>query len=133
MRSASVRWKARTKRCSVAGSKRLSVEPGRQVGANLVQDFLEDVEVVDEPFGRRRRHALLVDDGGERPVAAQQDPPVLPVAREQARLRLSGGRDAVRGDRLGQLFEALDAQKLRANGLRPEQIHRIARRSGVST
>ena len=109
----------------------LPIEARRQIGANLVEHFLDDVEVVDEPLRRGRRRALFVDDGGQSAVAAEEDAPVFPGARKQAGLGPPIGRDAMTRDRLGQVFEPLDTEELGANGFRSEEVHVVRRRLSV--
>jgi len=93
----------------------LAIEAPGQVGPDLVEHFLDDVEVVDEPLGRRRRRALFVDDGGEGAITAKEHAAALASAREQAQDRAAAGGDPMAGDRLGHLLQTLDAQKLAAN------------------
>ena len=70
------------------------------------------------------RGALFVDDGGEGPVAPEQDPAVVPDAGEEGGAGALTVGDAVAGEGLGELFESLDAEELAANGLGAEEGHR---------
>ena len=74
----------------------LAVEPGRQILADLPDDLVHDVEVVDEPFRRRGDRAFLPDHPGERAIALQQ-----PTARCRARVATGSGRSRLRAGSAG--------------------------------
>ncbi len=101
----------------------LAIEAGREIGANLGEHFLDDVEVVHEPLGRGCRRALFIDDGGQGSIAAQQDASVFAGTRQQLAVRAPVGRDTMPRDRLRELLEPLDAEELGANGFCPEKSH----------
>lgn len=103
--------------------------PIRQLGQlaiiaawEILSDFpnlvLDDVEVVDQPLGRRSDRAVLADGGGDGAVRAEQHPPVVAKARRQCSAPGGPGRHALRGgETLGVLLEALDAEELTADRL----------------
>ena len=66
---------------AVGQLRKLAVVVGRQVVADLAELLVDDVEVVDEPFGRRRDRAFVLDGPREGPVRLEQDPAVLGDAR----------------------------------------------------
>ena len=109
---------------ALAQNGELPVEAGRQVRAHLVQHVLDDVEVVHQPIRRRHGGALLVDDGGEGPVAPEQDTAVVLHAGEQRGAGRLAARDAVAGDGRRELLEPLDAQELTADRIGTEECHR---------
>ena len=51
----------------------LAVKTGRQVVADLAQLFVHDVEVVDQPFRRRRDPAFLADGLGDHSIRLAQE------------------------------------------------------------
>ena len=59
----------------------LAVEPGRKRFPDLAHDFVDDVEVVDEPLRGGSDRALLTDHPGERSIALEQDAAAVPQAR----------------------------------------------------
>ena len=92
----------------------LPVEPGRQVVADLAQLFVDDVEVVDEPFRRRSDRALLADGLGDHAIGFAQDAAVVLNARQQS--PAPARRHALRGRQArGVLLEPLDAEELGAD------------------
>ena len=96
----------------------LAVVVRGQVVADLAQLLVDDVEVVDEPFGGRRDRALVLDRTGQCAVGGEQDPPVLGDAGpERAPRRGSLGDRLGGGERRGVLLEALDAEQLRDDRL----------------
>ena len=50
---------------------------GRQIVLDFAELFIHDVEIVDQPFGRRRDHALLLNRASDRPVSVQEHAAVL--------------------------------------------------------
>jgi len=62
----------------------LSIESRRQVVANLAQLFVHDVEVVDEPFRRRRDRALLTDGVGDHSIRLSKHTPVVLDALQES-------------------------------------------------
>ena len=102
---------------------KLAVEPGRQVGADVVQDVFDDVKVVDQPFRGGCGRALFFDDGGERPVAPEQDPAIVPDAAEQRGIGDLAVHHPVTGDGLGLQLQALDAEQVGPDRSRHEEAH----------
>ena len=94
----------------------LAIEPGREIVADLPQLLVDDVEVVDEPFGRRNDRPLLADGVGDHAIRLAQDAAVVLDARQQAAVLGSPRDDGLRGRQaLGVLLEALDAEELGAD------------------
>ncbi len=108
---------------ALAEPGQLAVEPGRQVGTNLVQDVFDDVKVVDQPFRGGGGGALLLDHGGERAITPEQDPAIVPDAAEQEWVGDLAGSHPVVRDGLGLQLEALDTEQVGADGTRGEQTH----------
>ena len=96
----------------------LPIEPGREIVADLPQLLVDDVEVVDEPFGRRNDRPLLTDGVGDHPIRFAEDASVVLDARQQP-LAPTRPRDDGLGGRqaFGVLLEALDAEELGADGV----------------
>jgi hypothetical protein len=95
----------------------LPVVVGRQVVADLAELLLDDMEVVDQPFRRRRDRSFVADGLGQRPIGLEQDPPVLghPFRDGVTRLRLAG--DPLGGrEGFAVLLQPLDAEKLGDDG-----------------
>ena len=91
----------------------LAVVVGRQVVADLAELFVDDRVVVDEPLGRRRDRALVLDRAGEDAVRLEQDAAVLGDAGLDRGSPAGRVGDPLRGGkRLGVLFEPLDAEEL---------------------
>ena len=65
----------------------LAVVVGRQVVADLPELLVDDVEVVDEPFGRRRDRTFVLDRTGQEAVRREQDTAILGDAWATARPR----------------------------------------------
>ena len=93
--------------------RELAVVARGQVVVDLAELLVDDVEVVDEPLGRRRDRTVLLDRPGEDAVRLEEHAAVLGDAG------LDGASAARRrGDRLdgsenlGVLFQPLDAQEL---------------------
>ena len=61
----------------------LPVVAGRQVLADLPQLLLDEMEIVDQPLRRRRDGPLVAHRFGDRAVRGEQDPAVVPQARQQ--------------------------------------------------
>ena len=114
-------------------SGKLPVEAGRKIGADFVEDVLDDVEVVHQPLCGRHRGALFVDDGREGAVVPEEHPSVVPDAGEEGGAGALPVGDPVAGEGLGELFQPLGAEELAANRLRTEEGHRRgARREGLT-
>src|SRR5581483_967731 len=93
--------------------RQLTIEPGRQIVTNLAELFVDDVEVVDEPFRRRRDRALLTDGVGDDTVGLVEDMRVVLDARQQSPSLARASAHVLRGGQaLGMLLEALNAKEL---------------------
>ena len=95
----------------------LAVEPGREILADLPDDLVHDVEVVDEPFRRRRDRAFLPDHPGERAIALEQDPPAVPHAWRQGAADPALEQGPLARDPLRVLLESLGAEQLVPDGI----------------
>jgi hypothetical protein len=90
----------------------LAVVVGRQVVADLAELFVDDRVVVDQPLGRRRDCALVLDRAGKDAVRLEQDAAVLGDAGLDRGSPAGRVGDPLRGGkRLGVLFEPLDAEE----------------------
>ena len=102
-----------------------------KVVPDLAELLLDDVEVVDEPFRRRRDRPLFPDRDREGSVRLEQE---APVVREPGKDRPAPAglvRDGLgRGQRFGVLLQALGAEQLRDNRLFgiTERVGRLAER-----
>jgi hypothetical protein len=96
----------------------LPVESRRKIVANLPQLLVDDVEVVDKPFGRRNDCPLLTDGVGDHAIRLAEDAPVVLDARQQPPSPARPLDDGLRGRQtLAVLLEALDAEELGADGI----------------
>ena len=98
--------------------RELAVVVRRQVVVDLAKLLVDDVVVVDEPLRGRGDRALVLDRGGQEPVALQQDPAVVrdPGLKRTSSTRRAG--DSLRSrQRLGVLLQPLHAEQLRTNRL----------------
>ena len=96
----------------------LAIKAGRQVIADLAQLFVHHVEVIDQPFRRRRDRAFLPDGLGGQAIRLAQHASVVLDARQQRTAPPRPAHDALSGrEALGVLFEALDAKELRPDRL----------------
>ena len=94
----------------------LAVKAGGQVVTDLTQLFVHNVEIVDQPFGRRGDRALLADGLGNSPIRFEQHPPVVQHAWQQPTTLARRGRDALGGGKaLGVLLKTLAAEEFRPN------------------
>jgi hypothetical protein len=59
----------------------LAVVGRRQVVADLADLLVDDVEVVDQPFGSGRDRTLFPDRAGQNAVRLEQDATVLAITR----------------------------------------------------
>jgi hypothetical protein len=84
------------------------------------------MEVVDEPFGRRRDGALLADHLGEDAIALEQDTAVVSHSRREPLTRGRGTRP-MEGNAPSVLLEPLNAQQILPDRLarRPERCERL--------
>jgi hypothetical protein len=112
---------------AVGELRQLSVIAGRQVGADLADLLLDDVEVVDQPFGRRRDLGALVDRFRDRAVGLEQR---AAVVGEAPRQRLAVGRRRRHGLRVreavGVQQQPFGAEQLGADELAAGQRGRRA-------
>ena len=103
---------------SVGQLRQLPIVAGRQGGADFANLPFDEVIVVDQPFGRRRDGAALIDRAGDHAVGMRAD--TAPLSASRPAKWMAPGRP--RRDRLRDreasrvLFEALDAEQLCANG-----------------
>src|SRR3989475_6639832 len=105
----------------------LAVEPGRQVIADLAQLLVHEMEVVDQPFRRRRDRPLLANGLRDHPMRLAQDTTVLENARQQSTALTRLAHDALGGRQaLGVLFEALDTKELGPDRLFLKRRHHVA-------
>src|ERR1700736_6354688 len=95
-----------------------SIVAGRQVVTDLAELFIDDVEVIDQPFGCWRNYMLLLNRSGNDPVAVQEHTAVLQDAGKErpARTRFAGD-DLRSRETFSVLLEALDAEELGADRL----------------
>jgi len=96
----------------------LAVETGGQVVADLAELLLDDVEIVDEPLGRRRDGPLLADGAADRAIGRAQDAAVVVDTLQQALPARCATKDGLGGGQaLGVLLEPLDPEELRPDRL----------------
>src|SRR6185369_12954744 len=95
----------------------LAVEPGREILADVADDLVDDVEVVDEPFRRRHDRAFLPDHPGERAIALEQDTPAIPHAWRQGTAEPAFEQSPLVRDPLGVLLESVGAEQLVPDGI----------------
>ena len=96
----------------------LAIEAGGQVVADLAELLLDDVEIVDEPLGRRRDGPLLADGAADRAIGRAQDTAVVVDALQQALPARRAAEDGLGGGQaLGVLLEPLDPEELRPDRL----------------
>jgi len=89
-----------------------------QVVADLAELLLDDVEVVDQPFGRRGDGAFLADGLADGAIRGEQHPAVIPEPRHQRSTDPRPWRHALRRrEAFGMLLQALDAEQFAADGL----------------
>ena len=92
----------------------LPVVAGRQVVIDLADLRLDDMVVVDQPFGGRRDCATLADRPGDGAMGVEQSAAVVLQARSQRPDGAGPGRDALRGrEAFSMLLESLGAEDFR--------------------
>jgi hypothetical protein len=102
---------------AVGELRQLAVVVRRQVVADLAQLLVDDVEVVDQPFGGGRDGALILDGTREDAVRLEEQPAVLPDAPPNGVATARRVRDGLGGgERLRVLLQPLDAEELREDG-----------------
>jgi len=90
----------------------LAVVVTGQVVADLAELLVDDREVVDEPFGRRRDRTLVLDRPGQNPVRVDQHTTVVRDAGLDGVSPMGCERDRLCGcQRTRVLFEPLDAEQ----------------------
>jgi hypothetical protein len=57
---------------TVGEPRQLPIEAGRQIGANLVYLLLDEMIVVEQPFGGRRYRAAFADRSSDRAIGGEQ-------------------------------------------------------------
>ena len=122
---------------TVGQLRELAVVVGRQVVPDLADLLVDDVEVVDQPFGGRRDRAFSLDGARQGPVRREQDPAVLRDPRSD-RAPLTGriGNGLGSGQALGVLLEPFHAEELRENRLvapRRDAVARFQAAAGASS
>ena len=93
-----------------------AVKSARQIVADLANLFLRDIEVIDQPLGRRGDSAFFADRRGGGSIRFEQHPAVVPQPVRQPSASATPGRDLLSPrEALGVLLEALDAEEFRTN------------------
>jgi hypothetical protein len=89
----------------------LAVVGRRHVAADLAKLALDQVEIVEQPFGRRRAHFAAPDIARERAVGGAQHARVVGKAAQQQRRTAAGiaGQRELGGECPCALLEAFDA------------------------
>ena len=102
----------------VAGGefRQLAVKAGRQVFADFPELLIDDIEIVDQPFGGGGDGVVLLDGSREFLVALKEHAAVFHDARRE-RFATSDSRfNGLRGGKsFGVLLEPLDAEQFGAN------------------
>ena len=97
---------------------KLAVITWRKIGSNLTNLIFREMKIVDQPFGRRRYRALILNCGCDDTIGVKQGLIVVanPLRKRSPSLRLRA--DGLRRSQaLGVLLKALDAEKLFADCL----------------
>jgi hypothetical protein len=92
----------------------LAVESRRQILPNFSYDFVDNVEVVDEPLRGRRDRAFVSDHRGERSVTLKQNAPAVPYAGCEGASGLALRECTLAGDDARMLLESFGAEELSA-------------------
>ena len=108
--------------------RQLPIIPRRQGGADLADLPLDDIVVVNQPFGGGRDGAALVDRSGDHAVGMQQNGAIV---GEPARQGVASGRrrcNRLRGGKAARVrLQTLDAEQFVANGFPAVPRRRSAR------
>src|SRR5207247_3324038 len=96
--------------------RKLAVESGREILSDVPDHLVHDVEVVDEPFGRRRDRAFIPNHLGERAIALEQDAPAVPHAWRQGAADPAFEQGPLARDLLCVLLESFGAEQLCPDG-----------------
>ena len=92
--------------------RQLAIVAGRQVVANLADLLLDEVIVVEQPFGGRNDASAALQFRGARPVGGEQDGGVVVEPRAQRQNRRGSRRHRLRGgEALRMLLEPFDAEE----------------------
>ena len=95
-----------------------AVVANRQIVLDFAELFINDVEVIDQPFSRGRNRMLLLNRMGDRPIGIQQHAAVVHDPRDKRAAPARFVRDYLRRRKaLGVLFEPLQAEEFSANRL----------------
>jgi len=93
-----------------------SIIAGRQVVVDFAQLFVDDMIIVDQPFGRRCDCALLTDCLGGCTIRFEQHPAVVEHPRQQRTTLARSRRDALsRGEAFPVLLKTLAAEEFGPN------------------
>jgi hypothetical protein len=96
--------------------RQLPVVAGRQIVANPTDLLFNEVVVVEQPLGRGRDGAPLVNRARDRAIRVEQDRFVVPQPRgERAAPRRRGGDRLGGSEARGMGLETLDAEELLAD------------------
>jgi hypothetical protein len=111
--------------------RELPVVVRREVVPDLPELLVDDVEVVDQPFGRRGDGPLLADRERQGAIAGEEDPSVVGDSGSERDPAPGIGQDSLRcRQRLGVLLEPLDAEQLGQDRLPRRGVRPGAARSG---
>ena len=95
-----------------------AIEAGREVVADFTQLFVDDMEVLDQPFRGRRDRLSSAGAGGEHLVRLAQGARVIGNPGQQRQRPAAIAPDRLsRGEALGVLSQSLDTEELGANRL----------------
>ena len=98
--------------------RQLAIETRGKIASDLADLVLDDVEIVDQPFGRRRDRIIVAGRGDDGAIGRQQDPAVVAQPRRQRPAGNRPRRDPLSGgEAFGMLLETLDAEELGADGI----------------
>ena len=96
----------------------LAIEARGKIAPDLADLVLDDVEIVDQPFGRRRDRIVVAGRRDDGAIGGQQNPAVVAQPRGQGPAGNGPRRDALGGgEAFGMLLETLDAEELGADGI----------------
>ena len=98
--------------------RQFAVKAGRKIVTNFAQLFLNDIKIIDEPFGRGGDGLFVLNGARRGPIVLEKDAAILQHAWNQRPPFLGGGDHELRGRQTFRvLLQALDAEKLGANRL----------------
>jgi len=91
--------------------RKLAIELLGEVPAHFLDRLLDDVVIVEQPFGRRRDRGAGLDVGRGRPVDPQDLPFVLAMTREEVEIHQARQiRRTIPGQRLGGLAQLINGE-----------------------